>query len=403
MAVHSSIASKFSLCCNALLTGRQPWLDKQVASTSSLTTPSEKRWFADLLCLPVEDAAIQDPLRDPKRCDAAARHLLIQPGSGSDPASEVVRGNIRKLWFACIDAYSQRDESRRINALRILIQLSDALLSKNLSAVNLITLLCSSVSNADTDLLRLVDAINRSLQYSIPTAPPAWIRDHEQLRTELLLTLRLIVIWSSRAGQTSLSTAFSQRDLFPSISSILSSFSGFDRSAFDAEDDSSRLASARSDFHRAQLLSSLALALLCASSLSFPEASKYVHQIDYQAAFDRNPYRRRLADWVDMETISRCICQVAAETWTQDVIAAYERKIRDQNKQESSLGTFFSSFFSPISSARVSVSPAADEAATLCVLRLLDYTPCSAPLTGNNHPDLHQRCAVYSQSCSSVT
>ncbi|KDN40956.1 hypothetical protein K437DRAFT_258455 [Tilletiaria anomala UBC 951] len=375
MAVHSSIASKFSLSCAALLTGKQPWLEGAnkyyyssddgtaadphgpaqekhepagaMSSSSSFTPGSSanallakrrERWFADLLCLPVEPSALREPLT----ATVPIRVLLDEePGS----KGEQIRTNIRHLWQYSLKAWNDRDEARHHNALQILVYLSDIVLSKSLSALSIISILCSSVTNADADLLALVETIRLSLQRCCPRSSPKFISDGsdtDERRAELLLTLKLIIVWTARAGQTSLSSAFFRRDLFPSLSAVLSavSTSTFEPNTLKPgrENGAEYITPSPPWLREVKIKTSLCLTLLCTSSLPL---TRRLGEIEYDAVFSGNPYARRLADWVDVASMSAGICEASAEVWEQGVIAAYEQRGEQETQHASGLSSLW--------------------------------------------------------------
>ena len=110
--------SLFQHACRRLLSGERPWekrddsksdpasklaeAESSRAATSARTratpNPDEQRWFADLLCLPVEAAALAEPLSSEKRNGA----VLFDTTSNSN--GETIRRNIRKLWVHALQA-----------------------------------------------------------------------------------------------------------------------------------------------------------------------------------------------------------------------------------------------------------------------------------------------------------
>ncbi len=360
--------SLFAASCDALLAGRQPWRPSGPSAVSAgagtstdptdagSSAPSdcqaaEHRYFADLLCLPVEATALRGALST----DTLANQVLLD----ETPASkgERIRHNVRKLWSHALEAYAVRDENRWSNALQILHILSDGLLSRRLSSLSIMTIVCSSVTKADADLVKLVEAIRASLQRcagAIAAQPIQTVgdgrakarsqTDEDGHRGELQATLRIIVIWMVHTGQSTLACIFFQRDLFPALSDVLAVLSA------RPLQDEGIVASLN--------LAGVALALLSTAELrssSGGSAARSPHsrltELDWESVLlPSNPYALRISDWVDLPAMSG-LAGAAARSWSRAYMQGPGRRpsVAHPATSPSGISRLWSGFFSQAS------------------------------------------------------
>ncbi|KAN0065742.1 hypothetical protein ACQY0O_000872 [Thecaphora frezii] len=320
------LRSKFSECYTHLLSGKQPWTATAgpsgpllSSSSSSLAAahsddaasrPSpargkstgksnagpRNRYFADLLCLPVETQLVVELL------DAVPAETLLD----DDPLGQgaLIRENVGSLWREAIRVWRQDDENevRRKNAVDTLVALSYPILGKKFSnyAFDLIAIFAGGMEEADDVFISLVDAIDDALRAHQPrrTALASSIRDEvlEQEQhaaaTQAMAyldrdlqhrALQLGLLWLSSVSQTSLGAYFLRRDLFSTITSFVQTPS---TSIFAFE-------------------SSLFMGLLATvgqgSSGNLAMGSS-----------TSNPYARRMRDWVDHDCMHRILVATAA-------------------------------------------------------------------------------------------
>ncbi|EPQ27544.1 uncharacterized protein PFL1_05082 [Pseudozyma flocculosa PF-1] len=318
------LRSKFSQCYAALLSGQQPWTqaDASTSSTDAAAAASadghaaprpdlsrtkskgktnsgpQIRYFADLLCLPVETRLVVELL------GAVSADALLD----DDPASRgaLIRDNVGSLWREAIRVWRQRDEDdvRRRNAVDTLVALSYPILAKRFSnyAFDIIAIFAGGMDEADDVFISLVDAIDDALRSHRPrrTVLASGVRDESAddhdahgaaaaseaayLDRDLQhRALQLGLLWLSCVSQTSLGAYFLRRDLFVTVTAFVRAPS---TSIFAFE-------------------SSLFLGLLAtvgqgsSSSLMLSSSTS-------------NPYARRMRDWVDYECMAKILFAAAA-------------------------------------------------------------------------------------------
>ena len=198
-----------------------------------------------------------------------------------------------------------------------------------------------------------MDTIKLSLTRCLPTTAQDWTEDAEEKRSELLLTLRLLIIWTARAGQMSLASAFLQRDLFPSLSAVLSVVSS---SGWNAATPSQTNARVDATVQELKIETSLCLALLATCSLP---STRRVTEIDFDMIFSGNPYARRIADWVDLAAMET-ICSAAGQAW-QDTVKGMVNQRQASERVANGIGGLFGLFGAMSSPSSKGKAKAIDE------------------------------------------
>ncbi|PWN50947.1 hypothetical protein IE53DRAFT_73098 [Violaceomyces palustris] len=307
------LRSKFSECYTSLLSGDHPWLktDNQVPSFSQddrsnprpgfnrskssakSNSAPRARFFADLLCLPVETHLV---------CQLIASippDTLLDDDPSSTGAS--IRENIGSLWRESVRVWREEDEDevRRANAIETLVALSYSILIKRFSnySFDIITIFAGGMDEADEVFTSLVVAIDDTLRGSskrwpiLPSSTTAGFgQDEGQPQNSQPLdtatqhrVLQLALLWLACVSQTSLGAYFLRRDLFNTISTFISSPS---TSPFAYE--------------AALFIGLLAMVGQGSSSGMVLGTST------------SNPYARRLRDWVDEGCMTKVILSSAA-------------------------------------------------------------------------------------------
>ena len=180
------LQSKFNESYTALLQGKQPWIEYNGFSVSSSSSSSSSfsssfgngastrpdvsrskstgksnsgprsRYFADLLCLPVETRFVAQQL------DAIAPETLLDDGPHSKGAR--ITDNIGSLWREAIRVWreSDEDEVRRRNAVDTLVALSYPILNKRFSnySFDIISIFAGGMDEADDVFTLLVNSID---------------------------------------------------------------------------------------------------------------------------------------------------------------------------------------------------------------------------------------------------
>jgi hypothetical protein len=324
------LQSKFSESYTALLQGRQPWAlddasvdDHNSSSSSFQSRPAvarsksagksnsgpRSRYFADLLCLPVETRLVADLLA------AIPPEKLLDDSPHSQGAR--IADNVGALWREAIRVWreSDEDEVRRRNAVDTLVALSYPILTKRFSnySFDLITIFAGGMDEADDVFTLLVDSIHDTLRggdlarVRIPSSvrddtddadahaaeARAWIDAEVQHRA-----LQLGLLWLSCVAQTSLAAYFLRRDLFVTASAFASSPGG-----------------ARYAYEGAVFLGLLAtIGQGSAGGISLNVSTS-------------NPYARRFRDWVDEQCMAK-ILLAAASAMDRDV-QSYRQVVDD--------------------------------------------------------------------------
>lgn len=313
------LKSKFSESYEALLQGKQPWNQDSSfpgsSSSSSFTndattrptvsrskstgksnTGPRSRYFADLLCLPVETQFVAQQL------DAISPETLLD----DDPHSKgaFITDNIGSLWREAIRVWreSDEDEVRRRNAVDTLVALSYPILSKRFPnySFDIITIFAGGMDEADDVFTLLVDSIDDTLRGGnlARVRIPSSVRDEDDDRESTLAqakarewidadvqhrALQLGLLWLSCVAQTSLAAYFLRRDLFVTASSFISSPPG-----------------SRYAYEGAVFLGLLAtIGQGAAGGISLNVSTS-------------NPYARRFRDWVDEDCMAKLLVAAAA-------------------------------------------------------------------------------------------
>lgn len=313
------LKTKFSDSYTRLLEGRQPWLEEDGISGSSsvgsftneaTTRPAvsrtkssgksnagpRTRYFADLLCLPVETRLVAQQL------EAVSPETLLDDDPHSKGAH--ITDNIGSLWREAIRVWreSDEDEVRRRNAVDTLVALSYPILNKRFANYSfaLITIFAGGMDEADDVFTLLVDSINDTLRggdlarVRIPSSVRddmdereqdlARARAREWIDTEVQhRALQLGLLWLSCVAQTPIAAYFLRRDLFVTTSTFISTPGG-----------------SRYAFEGAVLLGLLAtIGQSAAGGVSLNLSSS-------------NPYARRFHDWVDEDCMAKVLVAASA-------------------------------------------------------------------------------------------
>ncbi|PWY99415.1 hypothetical protein BCV70DRAFT_191417 [Testicularia cyperi] len=302
------LQTKFSECYTALLAGKQPWNEdssglgasssvnggstlrpaySRSKSTGKSNSGPRARYYADLLCLPVESRLVIDQLSQ-----FSADALL-----DDDPLSKggLVRENVGSLWREAIRVWRESDEDqvRRRNAVDTLVALSYPILSKRFAnySFDIITIFAGGMDEADEVFTSLVDSIHDTLRggSSARTRIPSSIRsddddaverrEREWIDTEVQhRTLQLGLLWLACTAQTSLAAYFLRRDLFVTVSGFIGTPQG---SVFAYE-------------------GALFLGLLA----TVGQSSSGGLSVNTSTS---NPYARRFRDWVDQDCMQKIL------------------------------------------------------------------------------------------------
>ncbi|KAJ1018255.1 hypothetical protein NDA18_006414 [Ustilago nuda] len=318
------LKSKFSESYTALLDGRQPWIQDSAFPNSSSTVASSSpsygsdlpsrpavlrsklagksntgprsRYFADLLCLPVETRFVTQQL------EAILPETLLD----DDPHSKGARiaDNVGSLWREAMRVWRQSDEDevRRRNAVDTLVALSYPVLTKRFSnySFDIIYIFAGGMDEADDVFTLLVDSIDDTLRGGnlARVRIPSSFRDEEDEREQDLAqakarewidaevqhrALQLGLLWLSCVAQTSLAAYFLRRDLFVTASTFISTPAG-----------------SRYAYEGAVFLGLLAtIGQGSAGGISLNASTS-------------NPYARRLRDWVDEDCMAKILVAAAA-------------------------------------------------------------------------------------------
>lgn len=356
------LKTKFSETYTALLAGKQPWLDDATASTLSSSsqdrpTPSRSkstaksnsgpraRYYADLLCLPVETKLVVEQLGQ-----VSASSLVHD-----DPASQgaLIRENVGSLWRDAIRAWRESDEDqvRRKNAVDTLVALSFPILTKKFSnyAFDVITVFAGGMDEADEVFTSLVDSIDDTLRggSSVKTRIPSSVRpdDDDAVRADEWIdrdvqhrALQLGLLWLACVAQTSLAAYFLRRDFFVTASGFIGTRQG---SVFAYE-------------------GALFLGLLATLGQSAGGDS---------SLSTTNPYAKRFRDWVDQDCMEKLL--IAASTALQQNVNQYVELMDDTPATNASIIaglaslSWISGIVSPSSSRKPSVSSASGDFSAL--------------------------------------
>lgn len=328
------LKSKFSESYTALLQGKQPWLESNgfpvSASSSSFDAQAaarpaasrsksagksnsgpRTRYFADLLCLPVETRFVAQQL------EAIPPETLLDDDPHARGAH--IADNIGSLWREAIRVWreSEEDEVRRRNAVDTLVALSFPILNKRFAnySFDIITIFAGGMDDADETFTLLVDSIDDTLRGGdlARVRIPSSARDEDDEREHDLArakarewidsevqhrALQLGLLWLSCVAQTSLAAYFLRRDLFVTASTFISTPVG------------SRFA-----FEGAVFLGLLATIGQGAAGGVSPNVST------------SNPYARRFRDWVDEDCMAKIL--VAASTAMDQNIELYRQVVDD--------------------------------------------------------------------------
>ncbi|SNX83810.1 uncharacterized protein MEPE_02518 [Melanopsichium pennsylvanicum] len=328
------LKSKFSDSYAALLQGNQPWLQDGGFSSSSSSpsfnndasarpaisrskssgksnTGPRSRYFADLLCLPVETQFVIHQL------NAIPPETLLDDDPRSKGAH--ITDNVGSLWREAIRVWreSDEDEVRRRNAVDTLVALSYPILNKRFSnyPFDIISIFAGGMDEADDVFTLLVDSIDDTLRggnlarVRIPSSvhddddderehaqakAREWIDDEVQHRA-----LQLGLLWLSCVAQTSLAAYILRRDLFVTASTFISTSAG-----------------SRYAYEGAVLLGLLAtIGQGTAGGISLNVSTS-------------NPYARRFRDWVDEECMAKILVAASA---AMDQNVQFYRQVADDS------------------------------------------------------------------------
>ncbi|SJX63119.1 uncharacterized protein SRS1_13945 [Sporisorium reilianum f. sp. reilianum] len=331
------LKSKFSETYTALLEGRQPWFQHSGIPTSSSSSSSSSfgndastrpavsrskstgksnsgprsRYFADLLCLPVETRFVAQQL------DAIPPEVLLDDDPHSKGAH--ITDNIGSLWREAIRVWreSDEDEVRRRNAVDTLVALSYPVLNKRFSnySFDIITIFAGGMDEADDVFTLLVDSIDDTLRGGdlARVRIPSSARDPDDDREQDLAqakarewidaqvqhrALQLGLLWLSCVAQTSLAAYFLRRDLFVTASTFISTPAG-----------------SRYAYEGAVFLGLLAtIGQGAAGGVSLNASTS-------------NPYARRFRDWVDEDCMAKIL--VAASAAMDHNVQLYREVVDD--------------------------------------------------------------------------
>lgn len=327
------LKSKFSESYAALLEGKQPWFqDGGIHGSSSSSFRGDhparpavsrsksagksnsgprSRYFADLLCLPVETRFVAQQL------DAIPPETLLD----DDPLSKGahITDNVGSLWREAIRVWreSDEDEVRRRNAVDTLVALSYPILNKRFSnySFDVISIFASSMDEADEVFTLLVDSIDDTLRggnLARVRIPSSTCADQDEKEHDLAQTkarewidaevqhraLQLGLLWLSCVAQTSLAAYFLRRDLFVTASAFISTAAG-----------------SRYAYEGAVFLGLLAtIGQGSAGGISLSVSTS-------------NPYARRFRDWVDEECMAKIL--VAASAAMDQNVQLYRQVVDD--------------------------------------------------------------------------
>ena len=326
------LKSKFSESYAALLEGKQPWIQESgLAGSSSSSsfgneaaprpavsrskssgksnTGPRSRYFADLLCLPVETRFVAQQL------DAIPPETLLDDDPHSKGAH--IADNVGSLWREAIRVWRETDEDqvRRRNAVDTLVALSYPILNKRFSnySFDVISIFAGGMDEADDVFTLLVDSIDDTLRGGnlARVRIPSSVRDPEDERDQDLAkardwidaevqhrALQLGLLWLSCVAQTSLAAYFLRRDLFVTASSFVSTPAG-----------------SRYAYEGALFLGLLAtIGQGAAGGISLNVSTS-------------NPYARRFRDWVDEDCMAKIL--VAASTAMDQNVQLYRQTVDD--------------------------------------------------------------------------
>ncbi|SPO23794.1 uncharacterized protein UTRI_03678_B [Ustilago trichophora] len=328
------LKSKFSESYAALLEGKQPWIQdsgfpgssssssfgndasgrpavSRSKSTGKSNTGPRSRYFADLLCLPVETRFVTQQL------DAIPPETLLDDDPHSRGAH--ITDNVGSLWREAIRVWreSDEDEVRRRNAVDTLVALSYPILNKRFSnySFDVISIFAGGMDEADDVFTLLVDSIDDTLRGGnlARVRIPSSIRDEDDERAQNLAqakarewiddevqhrALQLGLLWLSCVAQTSLAAYFLRRDLFVTASTFISTPAG-----------------SRYAYEGAVFLGLLAtIGQGAAGGISLNVSTS-------------NPYARRFRDWVDEDCMAKIL--VAASAALDQNVQLYRQVVDD--------------------------------------------------------------------------
>lgn len=328
------LKSKFSETYTALLQGKQPWFQDNAfpnssssssfgndastrpavsrsKSTGKSNTGPRSRYFADLLCLPVETRFVAQQL------DAIPPETLLDDDPHSKGAH--ITDNIGSLWREAIRVWreSDEDEVRRRNAVDTLVALSYPILNKRFSnySFDIITIFAGGMDEADDVFTLLVDSIDDTLRGGdlARVRIPSSARDPDDDREQDLAqakarewidaqvqhrALQLGLLWLSCVAQTSLAAYFLRRDLFVTASTFISTPAGSPYA-----------------YEGAVFLGLLAtIGRGAAGGVSLNVSTS-------------NPYARRFRDWVDEDCMAKIL--VAASAAMDQNVQMYREVVDD--------------------------------------------------------------------------
>ncbi|KAJ1026795.1 hypothetical protein NDA16_002092 [Ustilago loliicola] len=318
------LKSKFSESYTALLDGKQSWnqvgafpgssssgssssyslgddtpprpaVSRSKSAGKSNTGP-RSRYFADLLCLPVETQFVT------QRLESIPPETLLD----DDPLSRGahIADNVGSLWREAMRVWreSDEDEVRRRNAVDTLVALSYPILTKRFSnySFDIISIFAGGMDEADDVFTLLVDSIDDTLRGGnlARVRIPSSVRDEDDDREQDLAqakarewidaevqhrALQLGLLWLSCVAQTSLAAYFLRRDLFVTASTFISTPAG-----------------SRYAYEGAVFLGLLAtIGQGAAGGISLNVSTS-------------NPYARRFRDWVDEDCMAKILVAAAA-------------------------------------------------------------------------------------------
>lgn len=265
-------------------------------STGKSNTGPRSRYFADLLCLPVETHFVT------RQLEAIPPETLLDDDPHSRGAH--IADNVGSLWREAMRVWreSDEDEVRRRNAVDTLVALSYPILTKRFSnySFDIIFIFAGGMDEADDVFTLLVDSIDDTLRGGnlARVRIPSSIRDEDDERQQDLAqakarewidaevqhrALQLGLLWLSCVAQTSLAAYFLRRDLFVTASTFISTPTG-----------------SRYAYEGAVFLGLLAtIGQGSAGGISLNVSTS-------------NPYARRFRDWVDEECMAKILVAAAA-------------------------------------------------------------------------------------------
>ncbi|KAJ9479356.1 DUF1741 domain-containing protein [Pseudozyma hubeiensis] len=328
------LKSKFSESYGSLLKGEQPWLvnngffdsassssfgadavarpaASRTKSTGKSNSGPRSRYFADLLCLPVETRFVAEQL------ETIPPETLLDDDPHGKGAH--ITDNIGSLWREAIRVWreSDEDEVRRRNAVDTLVALSYPILNKRFSnySFDIITIFAGGMDEADETFMLLVDSIDDTLRGGdlARVRIPSSTRDDDDEREQNMAqakarewidaevqhrALQLGLLWLSCVAQTSLAAYFLRRDLFVTASTFISTPAG-----------------SRYAYEGAVFLGLLAtIGQGAAGGVSLNVSTS-------------NPYARRFRDWVDEDCMAKIL--VAASAAMDQNVQQYRQVVDD--------------------------------------------------------------------------